>query len=347
MTTPSAGVALHPEMSFRTALGKNSLKNVDLETLERIEQSAELDYYLDPAAPGILYTLVQNHMKSKPNSRIFDDRYGLVCVRILIRLIQVLVCATSNTLAYVKSNLGTAAANANILAFLSGHTADVILGQMGQAQNRNSLKTISSLLGQSKDLFSHEHLSELLDILFRDRKSFFVLYKSGALQGVVLLLYMIWVQISGIMSGMNPFLMTRLRDLLFRCYLVTSTGERETIRLLCIQMYQIHDGHEDESEPFDIDDSRTIAHAYNQCIMFPEDTDPLSGMRLDMYRYLLEFVSDLTVFPMPEELPLVTRAAIERLWMAFDTEEVELLIAPDDRRSQVLYYFGDLSYALT
>ncbi|KAG9126751.1 hypothetical protein FRC07_002086, partial [Ceratobasidium sp. 392] len=332
MATTSSGVASQSTSPFRAALGRTSLKDVDLETLERLEQLPEVDYFLDPAAPRILFTLVQSHMQSKPNSRIFDDQYGLVCVRILIRLVQVIVCANSDTLSYVRTNMSAAATNSSILAFMSDHTVDVIQRQMGHSHNSNSLKTISNLLGKSKDLFSRDHLSEILNILWRDRKSFFVLYKNGSLRGILLLLYMVWVQISGIMNAM--------------CYLVTDTQERDTIRLLCIQMYQLYDGHEDESEPVDLEDSRTIAHAYSQCIMFPVDPDPMSGMRLDMYRYLLEFVTDLTVLPMQDELPSVTRAAIERLWMAFDTEKIELLITPDDPRAQTMYYFGDLTYAL-
>ncbi|KAG8709698.1 hypothetical protein FRC09_000516 [Ceratobasidium sp. 395] len=346
-TARSVGVVSQFDSSFRTALGNASLEAVDLETLERLEQSPEVDYFLDPAAPKILYTLVQSHMNSRPNSRIFDDQYGLVCVRILIRLVQVIVCQNSDTLSYVRESMGGAAANTSILAFLSGHTVDVIQRQMGQSHDNNSLKTISNILGKSKDLFSRDHISKLLGLLWQDRKSFFILFKNGSLQGIVLLLYMVWVQISGIMSEMDEFLMARLRDLLFRCYLVTDAQERHTIRLLCIQMYHLYNGHEDESKPFDLEDSRAMVHAYNQCIMFSTDPDPLGGMKLDMYRYLLEFISDVTVLPMQEELPLVIRAAIERLWLAFDTEKIEPLITPDDPRSQTMYYFGDLSYALS
>jgi hypothetical protein len=111
-------------------------------------------------------------------------------------------------------------------------------------------------------------------------------------------------------------------------------------------MYMIHDGHDDESEPFDLEDSRSVVHAYSQCIMFPVDTNPKSGMRLDMYRYLLEFVTDVTGPPLHEDFPLLARAATERLWMAFDTEKTELLLPPDDPRSQILYYTGDLTYAI-
>lgn len=59
-------MATHPAKSFLSALGTIALRNVDLETLQNLEQSSEFDYYLDPAAPGTLHTLVKIHMKSKP-----------------------------------------------------------------------------------------------------------------------------------------------------------------------------------------------------------------------------------------------------------------------------------------
>lgn len=51
---------------FHSALRSIPLEDVDLETLEHLERSSELDHYLDPAAPNILYTLVQTRIKSKP-----------------------------------------------------------------------------------------------------------------------------------------------------------------------------------------------------------------------------------------------------------------------------------------
>lgn len=51
---------------FNSALGSVPLGGVDLEALEQLEHSPELDPYLDPAAPKILYTLVQTHIKRKP-----------------------------------------------------------------------------------------------------------------------------------------------------------------------------------------------------------------------------------------------------------------------------------------
>ncbi len=76
MATQHARVVLHPEILFHTALENSSLKTVDLETLERIEQSRDLDYYLDPATPRILYTLVQAPMKSKPASRVCGSLFS-------------------------------------------------------------------------------------------------------------------------------------------------------------------------------------------------------------------------------------------------------------------------------
>lgn len=65
MATHHARASSYQGKSFHSALGYIPLGNVDLETLERLEHSPELDHYLDPAAPGILYTLVQTYIKRK------------------------------------------------------------------------------------------------------------------------------------------------------------------------------------------------------------------------------------------------------------------------------------------
>ncbi|KAG9102349.1 hypothetical protein FRC06_002067 [Ceratobasidium sp. 370] len=290
---------------------------VDIDTLERIEQSRDVDSFLDPTAPRILYGLLQSHISRNPTGRVFDDRYGQICVRILIRLVQILVCENNSTLEYVKSKMDDAATNAEVSTFLAEHTAALA---MGRTITTMSFLTASGLIGESKakELFSKRNTRELLDILWRDRKSFFILYKNGSLQGMLLLLV----------------------------YLVTFTEERNHIRSLCVKMYEIYPGHEDRSNMFDAEDSRAVIHAYNECIMFPVDPDPKSGMRLDMFRYLLEFVSDLTGPRMYEEPPLAARAAIERLWQAYDTEKTNLLLPPTNPRAQVMYYMGDLQYAL-
>lgn len=55
---------------FHSALDSVPLDNVDLETLQHLEQSHEFDHYLDPAAPKILFALVQTHMKRHPGSTV-------------------------------------------------------------------------------------------------------------------------------------------------------------------------------------------------------------------------------------------------------------------------------------
>lgn len=137
-----------------------------------------------------------------------------------------------------------------------------------------------------------------------------------------------------------------MRDLLFRCYLVNSSeDQRGAIGLLFIHIYRLYDAHEEESEPYDQEDSRAIIRAYGRSLAFLSvDSD---GIKLDVYRYLLEFVSDLSAIPsMHEELPLIASTSIERFWMAFDHEKIEPVIPPGDQTSQVMYYMGDISYAL-
>ncbi|QRV75947.1 MYND Zn-finger protein [Ceratobasidium sp. AG-Ba] len=341
MASQRTGGVLRPAVTLRSALGNRPLKSVDIETLEELEKSSQVECYLDPDAPRTLYIIVQNHLKNSSNGRIFDDSYGLVCVRLLIRLIHVVICENDGSLARIEANVNTTLAKSNTLAILSQHASNVVLGDTGA-----SLGALNSLHVKSKKLFNNEELFALLDIFWKDRKVFLVLYKKEALPGFLLLLYMIWIRVSGVVGEMDPYMMNRLRDLLLRTYLVASIWERETIRLLCIYMYQVHDCHADKSIPYDEEDSRAIAHAYNRCIMVQVDPDPLKGMKLDVYRYLLEFVSDLVGSTLFEEFPLVISAAIERFWMAFDTEKVEFLIPPDDRRSQIMYYAGDLSYAV-
>ncbi|KAG8720753.1 hypothetical protein FRC08_018294 [Ceratobasidium sp. 394] len=331
--------------SLRVVLANNSPKPVDIDTLEHIEQSRDVDSFLDPAAPRILYGLLQSHISRNLTGRALDDRYGQTCVRILIRLVQILVCENNNTLEYVKAKMDNAFTNAEVSTFLAEHTAALA---MGRSTSTMSFLTATGLIGESKakELFSKRNVRELLDIFWRDRKSFFILYKDGSLQGMLLLLYVIWIQISGIASEVDPFLLVRLRDLLYRVYLATFTEERNHIRSLCVKMYEICPGHEDRSDIFDAGDSHAVIRAYSDCIMFPVDPDPKSGMRLDMFRYLLEFVSDLTGPRMYEEPPLVARAAIERLWQAYDTEKIDPLLPPTNPRAQVMYYMGDLQYAL-
>ncbi|KAG8678384.1 hypothetical protein FRC09_019883 [Ceratobasidium sp. 395] len=239
-----------------------------------------------------------------------------------------------------------ASTNSEISAFLAEHTTAL---SMGESAGVLSLLTTNGLLGKSEGLFNDKNTREMLGILWKDRKSIFTLYKNGSLQGFLLLLYMVWTQVSGLVGPVDHFLIIHLRDLLLRVYLVTTREERNHIRMLCVKMYDVHPGHEDKNTPVDAEDSRAVVHAYYRCIMFPGDPDLENDMKLQMFRYLLEFISDLIgpyTRTMHEELPLVVRAAIERLWQAYDTDKRALLLPPTDRRSQAMYYMGDLQYAL-
>lgn len=143
--------------------------------------------------------------------------------------------------------------------------------------------------------------------------------------------------------------MSHLRDLVLRYYLVTSSeDQRIAMRFLCIHMYKACKLHEEESKPCDPTDTLAIIRAYNQSLAFIKvDLDPQSGIKLDIYRYLLEFTSDLSaVSSTDEELPLIAKTAIERLWMAFDYEKTEYVTPPGNPNSQVMYYMGDVVYAL-
>jgi hypothetical protein len=135
-----------------------------------------------------------------------------------------------------------------------------------------------------------------------------------------------------------------LRDLLCRCYVVTSIKERSVVREICVIMYRIHPGHDDESVPVDTEDSRSVADAYSQSILSSTDQDPHRAMMLDMHRYLLEFVCDIASSVAHEQLPLVARAAVERFWIAFDSEKLKQAQSPDGSKSQIRYYAGDLVY---
>ncbi|KAG8709700.1 hypothetical protein FRC09_000518, partial [Ceratobasidium sp. 395] len=187
------------ESSLRTALASNSIKPVDIDTLERIECSRDVDLFLDPAAPRLAYQLVENQAKRSPTGRLLDDRYGQICLRILIRLVQVLVCEYRGTLEYLKVKMEDANTDAEVSAFLAEHTAALA---MGETEKALSFLTTSGLLGESrsKELFNDKNTREMLDILWNNRKSVFTLYKNGSLQGFLLLLYMIWTQISGLVG---------------------------------------------------------------------------------------------------------------------------------------------------
>ncbi|KAG9107795.1 hypothetical protein FRC07_008575 [Ceratobasidium sp. 392] len=335
------------EKPLRSALANSSSEPMDINTLERIEHSRDVNFFLGAATPNMLYGLLKGHAKRSPAGRVLGDRYGQICLRILIRLVQLLVCENNGTLEYVGSKMEDVATNAEVSTFLAEHTAALA---MGRTTATLSFLTPSGLIGKSRseELFSDKNTREMLEILWQDRKSVLVLYKNGSLQGLLLLLYAVWIKIGGVLVGqVDPALMIRLRDLLLRVYLVTTfTEERNHIRSLCVKSYEMYNGHQNNSIPFDMEDSRAVVHAYYQCVTSPIDPDPQSSRALDMFRYLIEFVSDLTDARMYEEPPLVARAAIERLWQAYDTEKIELLLRPTDRRSQVMYYMGDLQYAL-
>ncbi|KAG8695375.1 hypothetical protein FRC09_009193 [Ceratobasidium sp. 395] len=331
--------------SLRTALASNSIKPVDIDTLERIECSRDVAFFLHPATPKLVYQLLETHTKRSSTGRLLDDRYGQICLRILIRLVQILVCETNGTLEYLKVKMEDASTDAEVSAFLAEHTAALSMGETAMAM---SFLTTNGLLGKFEGLFNDKSTCEMLGILWEDRKSVLMLYKNGSLQGFLLLLYVVWTQVSGLVGRVNHFLITRLRDLLFRVYLVTTRVERNHIRTLCLKIYEVHPGHEDKHTSVDAEDSRAVVHAYYRCIMFPADPDPENAPKLEMFRYLLEFTSDLIgPYTMDEELPLIVRAAIERLWQAYDTEKTRLQLPPTDGRSQVMYYMGDLQYALS
>ncbi|KAG8703732.1 hypothetical protein FRC09_003981, partial [Ceratobasidium sp. 395] len=55
-----------PENYFRTTLGDTS-QRVDISTLERIERSRDVNLFLDPAAPGLVYQLLEDHAKRSSN----------------------------------------------------------------------------------------------------------------------------------------------------------------------------------------------------------------------------------------------------------------------------------------
>jgi hypothetical protein len=71
MSTPRAGtIGSFLESARDSALVKDPLGPVDLETLERTEQSREMGHYLEAVAPGILYGLFQRFLSSNPTGRV-------------------------------------------------------------------------------------------------------------------------------------------------------------------------------------------------------------------------------------------------------------------------------------
>lgn len=76
--------------------------------------------------------------------------------------------------------------------------------------------------------------------------------------------------------------------------MVASKKERITIRQLCVSAERLRPGHDDEASPVDVDDSCAVAKAYSNLILVPTDPDLREIMILDMARYLLEFVCDLS-----------------------------------------------------
>ncbi|KAG8709699.1 hypothetical protein FRC09_000517 [Ceratobasidium sp. 395] len=293
-----------PENYFRTALG-NTGQHVDISTLERIERSRDVNLFLDPAAPGLVYQLLEDHAKRSSNG-VFNDQYGQICLRILIRLVQVLVCDMAHTLELIGSQMMSPSTDTEISTYLAKHTLGVVIGQPDSAASVGILKADCLIRYPQSELFNDERTRGMLSMLWEDRKVIFVLYKDGLLKGFLLLLYAIWAYAS--------------KSLL---------------------------GHNKKSIPVDIEDSRAVIHAYYQCIMRPADPDPDGETKLHMFRLLLEFVSDLTDPMMHEEPPLVARAAIERLWQAYDTEKTgRLLPPPTTKMVESRFYMKDIQYVL-
>lgn len=116
-------------------------------------------------------------------------------MQILIRLIRVIACAHSNILGYFKGKLDSQFMTTDMLQILVNHTADLVMGYRESAENREA---VTILFEKTRGLFSHKTLADLLDILWRDRKQFFVLCGNGSLPGVSLLLYMLWEQINSL-----------------------------------------------------------------------------------------------------------------------------------------------------
>ncbi|KAG8766366.1 hypothetical protein FRC12_006926 [Ceratobasidium sp. 428] len=340
-----------PENYFRTALG-NTGQHVDisaLERIERIERSRDVNLFLDPAAPGLVYQLLEDHAKRSSNG-VFNDQYGQICLRILIRLVQVLICDMAHTLELIGSQMMSPSTDTEISTYLAKHTLGVVIGQPDSTASVGILKADCLIRYPQSELFNNERTRGMLSMLWEDRKVIFVLYKNGLLKGFLLLLYAIWAYASKslLVSRENPEMILLLRDLFLRIYLVTFTEERDYIRFLYLgPIYQTYQGHNKKSIPVDIEDSRAVIHAYYQCIMRPADPDPDGETKLHMFRLLLEFVSDLTDPMMHEEPPLVARAAIERLWQAYDTEKTgRLLPPPTTKMVESRFYMKDIQYVL-
>ncbi|KAG9082988.1 hypothetical protein FRC07_014047, partial [Ceratobasidium sp. 392] len=164
------------ESTLRTALANNSIKPVDISILERIEHSRDVNLFLDRAAPRLVYQLLQSHAKRTPADRFLDDRYGQICLRILIRLVQIIVCAKNGTLEYAKIKMEDAVTDTEVSAFLAEHTAALA---MGETKNTRSFLTASGLIGyaESQDLFSDNNTREIVELLWENRKSVLTLYR--------------------------------------------------------------------------------------------------------------------------------------------------------------------------
>ncbi|KAG9107796.1 hypothetical protein FRC07_008576, partial [Ceratobasidium sp. 392] len=164
------------ESSLRTALAGNSIKPVDISILERIEHSRDVNLFLDRAAPGLVYHLLWSHAERTPKDRFLDDRYGQICLRILIRLAQIIVCAKNGTLEYAKIKMEDAATDTEVSTFLAEHA---VAPAMGETKNTRSFLTASGLVGyaESQELFSNNNTREIVEILRENRKSVLTLYR--------------------------------------------------------------------------------------------------------------------------------------------------------------------------
>ncbi|KDN40455.1 hypothetical protein RSAG8_08075, partial [Rhizoctonia solani AG-8 WAC10335] len=309
----------------------------------------------------VLLTTMREYVEKHPGEA-FDNYFGFLCIRNLIRMVCIGVLSENSSLEGFSRKLNPLMPWNKVMELLSS----IALSLMRQAMATKNPDSITNLLGfqpSSGAVFvgdvglRQEDAHFLVHLLWKSRKSMVLLRSKFLLPGLPALLFVLsemTKRLKSIPESQKPWV--QLQDLTIRCCLVSASEPDRGI--LCQIAMWIHNllhppGRPGSNvrpnyTPVDDDDGLTVAQAYINLMSLPTDQslntsmDMFIGISMVLFRWLF------TVLTKPEPrspvldevIPDAMNVALERLRVEIDRETNGPM--PQTMRTLTWYYAADI-----
>ncbi|KAG8751834.1 hypothetical protein FRC12_012235, partial [Ceratobasidium sp. 428] len=244
---------------------------------------------------GDIKLAIDNYMAVNGDCRIFKYYYGFVCVRHLLHHLCLIFLERRSTLSRLCESIPGYASWTVVSRTVAARALDLSAAMMLNPTLHDELGKLfvgSPYFGT--DTLGKAYFSSIVELLWNDRDSFLTLCSLNLLPGCGLFLAIAFratfFDVDEVALKQNA---PRLRDLMFRVYLVGSDRDRHIFRCSCKDVLEFAIPRNNSGRDFiSQEDSLTIARAYSGLLSLWQRTEPIgdrvpTGITLMLSGYVL------------------------------------------------------------